>query len=457
MSFLQNIRNKWVDLDLSWRFAITAFLVARLSYAVWSWVVLTIQPVAVHYIDVADKPVVIFLDLHNLQAHPYFSEVNGEELNFRAADKKSVVDLQTGSLWAISTGTARAGAYAGTSLSPAPMPPDMFPYLGATPYPNTWLGMWQRFDTNWYTTLAENGYGSVPGDDHYPPLYPLLIRLTTPIFGNSFLAGLVIAHIFTLYAFKLLADLFGQWSDPKTGRRTVFYYVIFPSAFYLFAAYSESLFLATTLLALRAMQGKNWGWAGFWVFCAASTRLQGAALLPVMVYWMWRDAPFLKKFEHWAGLGFSAIALVFYLYLRSTQVADNAIPFSEPDWHARLVPPWETYLYAVRTLLSGEFNHIDLLNWVVATLMIVLLVMGWRKIPLEYNLYTAFSLLIILIRLVDTRPLISMSRYALMLFPVFFTLSLADNSAWGRRAVIYTCIALNLLLSAEFFSWGWVA
>jgi hypothetical protein len=129
----------------------------------------------------------------------------------------------------------------------------------------------------------------------------------------------------------------------------------------------------------------------------------------------------------------------------------------ESAWHARLVAPWETYGYALQTLFSGNATFIDVLNWAVVTLFLGLLVIGWRRIPLEYNLYSAFSLLIILIRIVDTQPLISMSRYALTLFPGFFVLSLAADNPWMRRLIVYVFIPLNLYLSAQFFSWGWVA
>ena len=146
-----------------------------------------------------------------------------------------------------------------------------------------------------------------------------------------------------------------------------------------------------------------------------------------------------------------------YLHLRSRQVSQGVLPFVESEWHARLVPPWATYWYAIRTLLSNQFTFIDLLNWAVVTLVMILLIAGWRKIPFEYHLYTAFSLLIILIRIVETQPLISMSRYALTLFPVFYTLSLAGEHPSVRRTIAYTFILLNLYLSAQFFSWGWVA
>jgi hypothetical protein len=205
------------------------------------------------------------------------------------------------------------------------------------------------------------------------------------------------------------------------------------------------------------MKNKSWAWAGFWAFCSILTRLQGVALVVPMLYLMWFDRPFLRKFGHWFGLAIAGLAGLFYIFLRSMQVTEGAVPFVEAEWHARLVPPWETYGYAIQTLLSGRFTFIDALNWFVATLFIILLVIGWRKIPLEYSLYVAFSLLIILIRIVETQPLISMSRYSLTLFPSFFMFGLASENPGLRRLLLYSFIALNLYLSAQFFSWGWVA
>jgi hypothetical protein len=176
-----------------------------------------------------------------------------------------------------------------------------------------------------------------------------------------------------------------------------------------------------------------------------------------MVYLMWKDYPFLRKPGHWFGLLLPVAGGLLYLYLRSGQVTNGVLPFMESEWHAQLVPPWTTYWYAIQTLLSDHFTFIDVLNWVIVTLFIILLIAGWRKIPLEYSLYTALSLLIILIRIVETQPLISMSRYALTLFPAFYTLGLAGENPWIRRFIVYSFILLNLYLSAQFFSWGWVA
>ncbi|HLO18655.1 MAG TPA: hypothetical protein VK206_27740, partial [Anaerolineales bacterium] len=377
-------------------------------------------------------------------------------LTFHVANDNTVADLQTGSIWEISTGTALNGQYKGFALSHSKITPsEIFPYHNTKPYSIAWLALWQRFDANWYVSIAENGYGHLEGDDHFPPLFPILIRILKPVFGSAFLAGLFISHLATLYAIKLLYVSFSKWDGNLIAKRATVFLLLYPTSFFLFSVYTESLFLVTALLSLQAMQKRSWAWAGFWTFCAILTRLQGAALIAPMLYLMWRDHPFLRKPSQWFGLILSAVGGLFYLFLRSKQVTSGTVPLVEVNWHAHLVLPWETYWYAIQTLLSGTF--IDFLNWAVATLFIILIIWGWRKIPLEYNLYAAFSLLIILIRIVETQPLISMSRYSLTLFPLFFILGLAAENPWIRRLILYTFISLNLYLSAQFFLWGWVA
>lgn len=461
MSYISWIKSKWGQLDEAWRIAIIAFLVARSFYALWSWVILTIQPVAIHYIEVDGKTGITLYNLHNNQTFSYVSEVNGESLLFRAVDQSMVRDLQTGSLWSISTGTALEGVFQGTSLLPTETSPEMFPYLGTTPYPNAWLGLWQRFDTNWYLSIAQYGYGFFAGDHAFPPFFPLLIRLLTPITGHPFLAGLFIAHAATLYALKLLYDFFKELGGQEVARQTLSLVLLFPTAFFLFSAYTESLFLVFSLLALRCARTGAWHWSGFWIFLATLTRVQGLALAVPLVYCMWQAGQFLKRPQHWVGMTSAGAGFLFYLYFRSQYTAvafPNVNSAWEPSWHWRFVPPWEGYFYAVRALASGNFNHIDFFNWLLTTVFLVLLITGWKKMPIEYNLYVTASLLIMLTRVIDTKPLNSMLRYLLTLFPIFFPLgTMIMKNPWKKRIIIYGSLALSLFLSAEFFGWGWVA
>jgi Gpi18-like mannosyltransferase len=458
MSFIDQLVNRWKTFDESWRFAIAAFLIARLLYGLWSWIILTVQPLAVQNINLSGEPVLTIFNLQTSAAYTYLREINGQSLIFRALSENLVTDLQTNSVWDSSTGIALQGHYAGSTLSSArTQPSEIFPYHNEIPHPRAWLAIWQRFDANWYLAIAENGYGGIRGDIHFPPLFPLLIRILRPLFGNVFLAGLFISHLATLYAIKLLYDLYLEWGGPLFAKRALLFMLIYPTFFFLFSAYSESLFLVTTLLSIRSMKTRSWVWAGFWGFCAILTRLQGVALVIPFLYLMRLDYPFPRKLAHWFGLALLAIGGLFYLFLRSRQVTNGIVPLVEADLHARLVPPWEAYWYAIQTLLSGRFPFIDLLNWAVVTLFIILLALGWQKLPLEYNLYAAFSLLVMLIRMVETQPLNSMSRYSLTLFPAFFVLSLAGENPRIRRLITYTFIPLNMYLSAQFFLWGWVA
>lgn len=462
MTSLTYIKDKaalrWQSLDESWRYTITVFVIVRLLLGLWSLLILTIQPVAIQNFEYADEPILSIFKLQDSHGYVYTREVNGQVLTFRPLDKDFMVDAQTGTVWDISNGKAIQGSLAGITLASAKENSEkFFPYHGVMPYQRTWLAVWQRFDANWYLSITERGYGNIAGDDHFPPLFPLLVRLFTPLFGSAFLAGLFLSHTATFFSIKLLYDTFSEWGPKENAKRGVLYFVIYPTFFFFFSVYSESVFLLAALLCMQAMRKRAWVWAGFWIFCATLTRLQGVALLAPMFLLLWRDHTPLRRPDYWVGLALGGLGGLFYIFVRSLQVTSGAVPLVEAEWHARLVPPWQTYWYSIQTLLSGHFTFIDFLNWSVATLFIVLLVWGWRKIPLDYNLYTAFSLFIILIRIVDTQPLISFSRYSLVLFPCFYTLSLAGENPYLRRVIVYGSILLALYLSGQFFLWGWVA
>lgn len=455
---LKNLAELWERIDESWRFAITVFVIVRVFYALWSWVVFTIQPIAIQNFELRGEPILSIFRLVDSQAYVYLREVQGEVLTFQVEDTDRLIDQQTGSRWDISSGAAVEGVYRNTFLGAASTKAsDLFPYQRTTPHHGIWLSVWQRFDSNIYVSIAEKGYGHIPGDTHFPPLFPLLIRFFQPFFGGAFPAALFISHVATLYMLKLLYDAFIQWGGEANATRALLFLVVYPTFFFFFSAYSEPVFIVCLLLSLRSMQNRTWAWAGFWTFCATLTRLQGAALLIPMLYLMRLDSPFLRRFSHWVGLALAGFSGVFYLYLRSLEGTGSVLPVVESEWQARLALPGEPYLYAVRTILAGRASFIDILNFCVATLFLVLIVAGWKKIPLEYNLFMLFNLLIISIRVVETQPLNSMSRFSLTLFPAFYTLGLAGKHPWARRTILYSSLLLSLYLSGQFFIWGWVA
>lgn len=455
---------EWLGLRLSsvlanasLRWGVGTFLVARIALTLWSIVVILLAPVQVQNLDLFGTPVLATFDLSTSARHVYSRELDGVALSFRLTAPGQVTDAQTGSVWSLPDGRAVSGKYAGTLLAASRYTvEDVFPYRGVAPESNPLLALWQRFDANWYVAIAQKGYGNIPGDVHFPPLFPVLIRLVGALTGDLFVAGLLISNLATMAALVLMCDIARRLGDDSAAKRSIVYLMLFPTAFFLFSAYTESLFLLFALLALSAMQKREWLAAGLWTCFAMLTRLQGIALVVPLVYLLWTVRPIDQKLARVVALALPAGAMVSYLLIRAWAGDSSVIPTSEPSLFARLAPPWENYVYAIQTLASGRFAVADVLNFVVTTLFVVLAIGVWREMPIEYALFAAASLVVLTVRIVDTQPLNSMSRYAITLFPAFVLLGRWGKNPWVQRAVVYPSVALALYCSAQFFWWGWV-
>jgi hypothetical protein len=204
------------------------------------------------------------------------------------------------------------------------------------------------------------------------------------------------------------------------------------------------------------LQRRSWLWAGWWTFCAILIRLQGVALIIPLVYMIWSERPWDKKIARGVALALPIVALGLYLFVRAAAGESNVVPTSEPDLFARIVPPWENYFYAMQTLVSGKFQLADVFNFIITTVGVIVLIVGWRKMPRTFALYVATSVVVLTMRLVETQPLNSMTRYSLTLVPIFILLGLWGKNVWIHRAIVYTSFALALFFSAQFVMWGWV-
>jgi Dolichyl-phosphate-mannose-protein mannosyltransferase len=448
------LRAQWRILDPAYKFALGAYLVARVALTAWSLAILLLFPVVVQNLDLFGASVLTAFDATMGARYVYSRQLDGATLTFRAGERGEVVDQQTGSVWSLRDGRAVAGKYAGRALAAAPFSAeDVFPYHGLAAETNPLLSVWQRFDANNYLAIAVWGYGSFSGDVHFPPLYPMLIRLL----GNSLFAALLISNLALVGALALLYQMAREHFGLSAAGRAVAYLLLFPTAFFLLAAYTEPLFLLLALLSLRAIERRAWLWAGLWTFCAILTRLQGIALVVPLAYALWTTHPWDRKIERVLALTLPELAGLIYLAMRAL-VGDAAIiPTTEANLSARLVLPWENVSYAIQTLASGKFQAADVLNLLITAVFALSLLAGWRKLPVEWNLYAVASFVVLTMRLVETQPLNSMSRYALSLFPVLVLFGVWGRNAWVNRLIVYSALLLQLWLGAQFFLWGWVA
>ncbi|CAL2061822.1 Membrane protein [Streptomyces murinus] len=158
-----------------------------------------------------------------------------------------------------------------------------------------------RWDSLWYTRVAELGYGyqvRLPnGDVHsnlaFFPLLPWLERLLhalTPL--SSAHAGLVVSLVASLAAAAGIFAVAEHVYGARVGVCAVLLWAVLPVAAVQSMAYSESLFTALAAWALYALLTGRWVGAGLLAALAGLTRPVGGAV--VAAVWVAAAASFVR-------------------------------------------------------------------------------------------------------------------------------------------------------------------
>jgi len=349
------------------------------------------------------------------------------------------------------------------------------PYLGLTPLEGGWrgllLGVWQRWDTLWYMLIARDGYGLQDTRIFAPPLYPGLMRLLGRALGGGetalLVGGLLVSNLAAIALFAYLYRLLEMEWDATTARRSVAYLALFPSAIFLLAAYAESLFLLCVVAAFYHARRGECVRAGAWGLLAPLARLPGTAiLLPlgwelVRQRWTRRASGERPQWQRAWPLGLIVLGgLAFPLYVHLALGADSLLaPFAihTQRFIGRFAWPWQSLWTAVRVLVGGQFRVIEPFDLASAVLFIALTVAAWRTQPRIYGVYMAVMLGGSLTKVSEVQPLLSLSRYVLVLFPGFVVLARwCRDRPWAQRTIVYASTALSIFFVGQFAIWGWV-
>jgi hypothetical protein len=338
------------------------------------------------------------------------------------------------------------------------------------------LQPWQRHDSLRYLRIALEGYANVE-DSVFSPLYPLLMRLVgwlvTPLLGGVWLdgtgseattyravlaAGIVVGNIALLGFLVLFYEVTAGETSGETARRSVLRLAVFPSAFFLLAAYTESLFLLLAVGALWAGRRDRWWLAGLLAMLATWTRTAGVVLaLPLLFeYLRQRDYRLDRVRLSLLAAGLPVLALVSFLSWRTAAGLPSMARLYELYWLQVTSFPGRDVLTGLRLILTGEGElrlYLDLGSLIFIVLVSVL---AWFRLPRVYGVYSVSMLLFILLPHSDLKPLFSFSRYALVFFPGFMALGDIMKEPWPSRLIFYPFVALLLFFSGQFFIGGWV-
>ncbi|MBN1244589.1 hypothetical protein JXA31_03250 [Candidatus Bathyarchaeota archaeon] len=316
------------------------------------------------------------------------------------------------------------------------------------------MGQFSKWDSPHYMFIAQNGYvneGDPANFIVFFPLYPLLVRLITFDFAYINLSGLIISNVcsilFVIYLFKL-AKL--DYSD-SVAKKAVLYLSVFPTAYFLSAAYTESLFLAVVIASLYYARNAKWPLAGFLGLLASLTRIAGLLLLPVLVVEYFHQKEWKIKAANLKLLWISLPAFGFLAYLIiNYQVTGNFFTFMEIErvhWYQTL-DPLGGFAGAVGWLGSNDFSKSLTLGYaqVIFAVFGLFMVLAGYMAKLRPS-YVAYLLLTWMLS-VSTGFWISVPRYVLTMFPIFMTLAL-----FSQKRIVTIAIMAVSSAALCFFTW----
>lgn len=320
--------------------------------------------------------------------------------------------------------------------------------------------MWRPWDPGHYLRIADVGY-QPSGEDAlfivFFPLFPLLVAIAGAVVRNLVVASLIVTTGASIAAGWLLYKLVRLDRPEETARGAVVLLFAFPTAYALFAPYSEAVFLAAVLGSIYAARTGRWWLAGLAGLAATATRIVGLALVPALLV----EAAVAQRGE---GLGrrIAAICLVplgFVSYLGVNQVVhDDPWHFLEVQrahWHQERVEPWKPIEESIEAIRTSELTFESLFvhpsRLAAIAFALVVLAYGWRSLNWTDRTFSVVTMAMVL----SAAWLISLPRYLLAVYPLFTTMGGLGRRRRALWAVAGVTFAVQLFLFARFSRGMW--
>jgi hypothetical protein len=326
--------------------------------------------------------------------------------------------------------------------------------------------MWSKWDSGHFLQIARHGYLN-EGEERFfivfLPLYPFLIHCGAFFIHSYEWAGVIISNLSLFIAGCYLYYLIRLDFNRHIARYAVLLLMFFPFSFFGGIVYSDSLFLALSIMTFYYLRKINWAVAACCGFLASLTRNFGVLLVApalvelflatdLVVKLKTRDYSGLKEFGRQIGYSL-AIPCGFGVYLLYNKIVTG-------DWFKFAIYQREHWGNRFGFFAANLANYLGyatnskacdrIVMWIP---QMVLLGLGlglffygfYRKIRLSYLVY----MLLYLFTCASATWLISGSRYIMGLFPIYPLMALlVYQQKWRTVAFAFSVALLSFYVMA---------
>lgn len=328
------------------------------------------------------------------------------------------------------------------------------------------LEMWTRWDARHFVQVAQFGYTDPRSDPHataFFPLFPLLMKSLSVVGIAPALAGMVISATAAVVASAYLFELAEEDVGESAGRRAVLYLLLFPTAVFLVAPYSEALFLAGTVAAFYYARRERWHLVAFPAAVAMGARAAGVFLLFGLLCEFLRQGDFGRRRLRavLVALAAGALPLIAYGAYLARIHGDPLYFFTDQrlGWQRELTNPVEAFtttLHATQVPAGAG----ALTNFVIAwRVEIIAAALGvgftvWALVKREWG-YAAF-MGSFMVALMMSSVYFSIPRMLLSFFPIMLFLASATQRRPERHELLLLLIsALAMLGTVAYTRFAW--
>jgi hypothetical protein len=348
-----------------------------------------------------------------------------------------------------------------TEPNPSTMPPGGPPpsyVMPATPgLHNAWDGT-QRWDAPWFLWIAHTGWGS-GATIAYSPGYPVTTHLLDAVVpGNELPAALLISNLSYLGAIIVLFSLTTMGRGKDRAPWAVLLLCAYPGSFFFLAPYSDAPFLFASLLSLRWARSGRWELAAVAGIIACLFRNIGVALAPALLIEAWTQIGTRSRPNRMAFAASVALGPIIPLVLSAALGYGLLGPIRGQRYWERvatfpLVTIGRGLAFSLDAII-GRGGIFYLVDAIPVVFILLLAVLSIRRLPITYSSYVWISLLIPLSFPQPGHPLISVTRYAAVLFPLAWVAADALKRRGPLILVAGVSLTFEVALAVWFMNWG---